>query len=170
MVRRMITALIRVSHGPEALALTLSALVPAVAAGLVADAVILVEARDEAIEHVAEAAGATVALAPARSWREGAQRARRDWLLCLEDGDLPQEGWIRALDRFVSLAGHQRERARFKRRQGVVKGALQAIRDRVSPSPIRPGDLVRRRVLLNDQKAASPVRLAAAIERDPALN
>ena len=37
----MITVLIRVTQGPEALAVTLSALVPAVADGLVADPIIL---------------------------------------------------------------------------------------------------------------------------------
>ena len=170
MVRRMITALIRVSHGPEALALTLSALVPAVAAGLVADAVILVEARDEAIEHVAEAAGATVALAPARWWREGAQRARRDWLLCLEDCDLPQEGWIRALERSVSLAGHQRARPLQAPSRGRQRRAAGDPRPG-SPSPIRPADLVCRRVLLErPRKPPRRARLAAAIERDPALN
>ena len=49
----MITVLIRVSHGAEALAVTLSALVPAVADGLVADAVILAENLDEDVARVA---------------------------------------------------------------------------------------------------------------------
>ena len=72
----MITVLIRVTQGPEALAVTLSALVPAVADGLVADAIILTATRDEAIGGVAEAAGATLVVAPVLSWQDAAERAR----------------------------------------------------------------------------------------------
>jgi hypothetical protein len=163
----MITALIRVTHGPEALAVTLSALVPAVTAGLVADAVVLVAAADEVVERVVEEAGATLALSPALSWSEGAQRARREWLLCLDDGDLPQEGWIRALDRFVSV--DRQDRARLRRHRGLLQALAHMLGDWISPSVIRAGDLVHRRVFMDGTKAGSPVRLAAVIERDPAF-
>jgi hypothetical protein len=163
----MITALIRVTQGPEALAMTLSSLVPAVAEGLVADAVILVAARDEAIARVAEAAGATLVLSPALSWDEGAQRARREWLLCLDDGDMPQEGWIRVLDRFVSLAGDRPDRARFRRRLGLLNAVLNRLRDRFHPSAIRAGDLVHRSIVSGEKKGGPHLRLSAAIERDP---
>src|SRR5690349_19411521 len=48
----MITVLVRVTHGPEALAATLGALVPAVAAGLIGDAVILTEKPDDTLAKV----------------------------------------------------------------------------------------------------------------------
>lgn len=164
----MITVLIRVRRGPEALAATLSALVPAVAAGLVGDAVIMADGPDEAIAAVADAAGATL-LVGEEGWRSGAQAARRDWLLCLEDGDIPQEGWIRALDRFVSLARPERGIARLRRPHGIVWRGLDALAGLLGRSPIRAGDLVHRRVLLNETRTRTPVRLAATIARDPAF-
>ena len=41
-------------------------------------------------------------------WSAGAAAARRDWLLCLEAGDVPGEGWIGAVERFVAFAGEPR--------------------------------------------------------------
>jgi len=160
----MITVLVRVTHGPEALAATLGALVPAVAAGLVGDAVILSARQDETLAKVADAAGASLIVAEEASWTDGARAARRDWLLCLDDGDIPQEGWIRVLDRFVALAGPEKGLARFRRHRAGLAGLL---RGAFSRSSVRAGDLVHRRVLLNEVKARAPVRLSASIERDP---
>jgi hypothetical protein len=166
----MISVLIRVSHGPEALAVTLSALVPAVAAGLVGDAVILASKPDEVIVRVADAVGATLITAEDGNWRSGAEAARRDWLLCLEDGDIPQEGWIRVLDRFVSLSQPERGIARLRRQRfGLLRSGLDAVHRLAGRSRVRAGDLVHRRVLVEGVKARSPVRLAALIERDPAV-
>lgn len=164
----MITVLIRVQHGPEALATTLSALVPAVAAGLVADAVILATRRDEDLATIADAAGATLIVDERSAWRAGAEVARREWVLCLEDGDVPQEGWIRVLDRFISLGGAGQAMARMRRRRTTVAGAFREAVDRIlGRSTVRPGDLVHRRVLADEFKAPAPVRLAARVERDP---
>ena len=163
----MITVLVSVTHGPEALAATLSALVPAVAEGLVGDAVILSDRRDNTLAMVADAAGATLVVAKDASWTEGAKAARRDWLLCLDDGDIPQEGWIRALDRFVSLAGPQQSIARLRRRAGIMQAGLELVGRFFGRASIRAGDLVHRRVLLHHGKTRAPVRLAATIERDP---
>jgi hypothetical protein len=160
----MITVLVRVTHGPEALAATLSALVPAVAAGLIGDAVILADRQDDVLERVADAAGATLVVAKDASWTEGARAARRDWLLCLDDGDIPQEGWIRVLDRFVALSKPELGLARMRRPHG---GLVSAFLNLWAPSSIRGGDLVHRRVLMNEMKARMPVRLAASVERDP---
>jgi hypothetical protein len=166
----MITVLIRVMHGPEALAMTLSALVPAVADGLVADAIILAAEPGENIAGVAEAAGATLVTAADLSWKEGARQARHPWLLCLEDGDLPQEGWIRVLDRFVSLHGERHRRARLRRRQGLLAATRGAARALWAPTVIRAGDLVRRDLVLGDAQSEPAVYLAATIERDPAFS
>ncbi|MEE1654653.1 hypothetical protein VB618_00470 [Microvirga sp. CF3062] len=161
----MITVLVRVTHGPEALAATLSALVPAVAEGLVGDAVILADRQDDILAKVADAAGATLILAEPGSWIDGARVARRDWLLCLDDGDIPQEGWIRVLDRFVALSKPEQGLARMRRRRaGVMSGALTNL---FAGSKVRGGDLVHRRVLMNEVRASMPVRLSATIERDP---
>jgi len=160
----MITVLVRVTHGPEALAATLSALVPAVAAGLIGDAVILTDRQDETLAKVADAVGATLMVAQRGSWTEGAKAARRDWLLCLDDGDIPQEGWIRVLDRFVALSKPERGLARMRRQRA---GVVNALLNLVARSSIRGGDLVHRRVLMNEVRTRMPVRLSATIERDP---
>jgi hypothetical protein len=164
----MITALICVRQGPEALAVTLSALIPAVTAGLVGDAVILSERQDDTLAAVADAAGATLIVAEDASWQAGAAAARRDWLLCLDDGDIPQEGWIRVLDRFVSAGRPEQGLARLRRqRTGMLKITLDAVSGLVGRTSVRAGDLVHRRVLLNGLKARGPVRLQARIARDP---
>jgi glycosyltransferase involved in cell wall biosynthesis len=160
----MITVLIRVTHGAEALAATLSALVPAVAAGLVGDAVILADRQDDTLAKVADAVGATLVVAERGSWTAGARVARRDWLLCLDDGDIPQEGWIRVLDRFVALSGPEQGLARMRRRQA---GVARALTNLFADVKVRAGDLVHRRVLMNEVRARMPVRLSATIERDP---
>ncbi len=166
----MISVLIRVGSGPEALAITLSSLVPAVAAGLIGDAVVLVPEPDEAIARVADATGATLVVTPDRSWRPGAEAARRDWLLCLDDGDIPQEGWIRVLDRFVSLSRPEPGMARLGRqRAGLLRTAADWVGRLAGSSSVRAGDLVHRRVLIEGMKARRPVRLSARIERDPAF-
>src|SRR3954471_18529433 len=109
----MITALIRSDGALDALALTLAGLVPGVAEGLVADAVVLVGESLDEVSFVAEAVGAKVVVASgAEAWAAGARVARRDWLLCLEAGDVPVDGWIGALERFVA---HQGEGARLGR-------------------------------------------------------
>ena len=166
----MITVLVRATRGPEALAATLTALVPAVAEGLVGDAVILSDRQDDSLAMVADAAGATLVVAKDASWTEGAKAARRDWLLCLDDGDIPQEGWIRALDRFVSLAGPQQSIARLRRRTGFLQAGLDALRRCFGRTAIRAGDLVHRRALTHHGKTRAPVRLAATIERDPVFH
>ncbi|MFL5214496.1 MAG: hypothetical protein ACJ8DH_11490, partial [Microvirga sp.] len=100
----MITALILTDDGIEPLAATLAALVPAVAAGLVADAVVL--DLDAASEIAADGVGAAhVRVAERRSaWPAGAAVARRDWLFCLAAGDVPQEGWIGAVEAYLTGA------------------------------------------------------------------
>ncbi|NIX76727.1 glycosyltransferase family 2 protein [Microvirga terricola] len=159
----MITVLIRASRGPEALAVTLSALVPAVAAGLVGDAVVLAANQDDTIAKVVDAAGATLIDG---SWAQGARTARRDWLLCLEDGDIPQEGWIQALERFAAF-GKPEQRGRFKRRRRPVEAALQFVLGLFGRDATRAGELVHKRVLLGEVKARPTISLAAFIERDP---
>ena len=158
----MITVLIRVTHGPEALAATLSSLVPAVAAGLIGDAVILAAEQDDELMQVADAAGAN--LIESSAWADGVKAARREWLLCLDDGDIPQEGWIRVLDRFVGLTKPEQGLARMRRQRAGLMGRISSL---LAGPSVRAGDLVHRRVLLNEVKARMPVRLSATIERDP---
>lgn len=169
----MITAIVQaagsgVRPGTEALAATLSSLVPGVADGLVADAVVVAEAGDAGAARLAEAAGAAhLALtAGGDPWRLAAPLARRDWLLCLDAGDVPREGWITVLDRF--LAGRPSMRlARLGRARPTAGERLIGWRDRVlgADAP-RAGDLVHRALLARDwPRNLRPVRLGAGLER-----
>src|SRR5688500_6335541 len=102
----MMTALVLAEGEPEALAATLSALVPAVVEGLVSDAVVIVRDAHPTVATMAEVAGASLAVISDKAdpWREGGRLARRDWLLCLQSGDVPGEGWMRAVERFLAVA------------------------------------------------------------------
>lgn len=168
----MITALVLSERGVEALAATLAALVPAVVAGLVGDAVILAREAGLEVGTVADAAGANLVLAPPGSdpWRAGAAAARRDWVLCLEAGDVPGEGWIRALDRFLALGPPSRRFGRLRRRPRGTADLLAALVPR-GPRRLRGGDLVHRSLILGDGPARlpRPAPIEAFLARDPAL-
>ncbi|MCJ2037273.1 hypothetical protein [Methylobacterium sp. J-068] len=172
----MISALIFVARpsDPDAidqLADTLGSLVAGVAAGLVGDAVIIVPSQSPAIETVAEATGAKVVLRArgASSWSAGAKAARRDWVLCLEAGDVPAEGWIRLLDRFIGTARPEVALARLRRPHTGLPARLAARGETViGVSAPRPGDLVRRDRLIAGPTFARRLkvrRLSARLER-----
>jgi hypothetical protein len=173
----MISALTYVARpaDPDAidrLADTLSALVSGVAAGLVGDAVIVAGAASEAIEAVAEATGAAVVVRPrgTNPWAAGARIARRDWVLCLEAGDVPAEGWIRSLDRFVGTVRPDVALARLRRPHAGLPQRLAAKGERViGVRAARAGDLVRRERLIAGPIFSPRLRprpLIARLERD----
>jgi hypothetical protein len=162
----MISVLVRVEHGVEALAVTLSALVPAVAAGLVGDAVVMIRKADSAVEAVADAVGATLLVEPEGAWDRGAAAAKREWILCLSDGDVPSEGWIRTLERFVALSPPDRRFGRLSRRRSALAHFSDAVRLIAGGRQVRAGDLVHRS-LLRQRLRRRPARIGAAIERDP---
>ncbi|BAU90452.1 hypothetical protein MPPM_1847 [Methylorubrum populi] len=154
--RGMISGLIHVARSSdpvaiECLADTLSALVAGVAAGLVGDAVIVTADSCSALETMAEGSGATLVVRPmgANPWSAGARAARREWLLCLEPGDIPAEGWIRSLDRFVGTARPDMALGRMRRPHTALPARIAARGESVVGvrSP-RPGDVVRRERLL----------------------
>jgi hypothetical protein len=169
----MITGLVHVARGPEALAVTLSALIPGVIDGLIGDAVVLARWADPDIASVAEATGATLVTVPPGDdpWKAGAAAARREWVLCLEDGDVPAEGWVRALDHFVSINAGDRGFGRLTRRPATLKSrALGLVESGFGARQVRAGDLVHRRLLRDaGVRATRPVRIAAVVVRDPAF-
>lgn len=169
----MITVVVRAERGVEALAVTLAALVPGAAAGLVADAVVLASAERDEVARLADAAGAAFVVAPrdASGWRAGAAVARREWLWLLSDGDVPGEGWIRAVGSFVDLAPLDgRALGRPSRRPLPLRARLeQLVEGRMGIRRVRAGDLVRRDLLAAPAVKLRPFPLAATIERDPAF-
>ena len=147
----MISALVLVADPGDAdaidrLADTLGALVAGVAAGLVGDAVIVAGAMDQAVDTIADATGASLVVVPrgANPWVAGAGVARRDWVLCLEAGDVPGDGWIRALDRFVGTAGSETLGRLSRPHAGLATRLAVRIEAMFGAGAARPGDLVRR--------------------------
>jgi hypothetical protein len=166
----MLTAVILAERDPENLAATLGALVPAVVEGLLGDAVVVARLADAAVATIAESAGASLAVAPgdADPWREGGRFARRDWLLCLRAGDVPADGWMRAVDHFlVSSARNGRPLGRFSRAESGLAGSFSRVVERMAGTrSVRAGDLVQRS-WLDAHKGARvrPLPIAARIER-----
>ncbi|GLS47109.1 hypothetical protein [Methylobacterium brachythecii] len=171
----MISALIHVPRPAdpeevERLADTLSALVEGVAAGLVADALIVSAQAASALETIADGSGATLVVNGSDNpWRAAAQGARRDWLLCLEAGDLPREGWIRSVDRFVGTARPEIALGRLHRSHVALGDRFGALVDGLigSVTP-RPGDVVRRASLLGGPRFSPrqrPKALSAWVDR-----
>jgi hypothetical protein len=160
----MITVLISAEDGVEALAVTLNALVPGVVDGLVGDAVVLTRRADEGLARIADTVGATLVATGGDAFRDGARHAKREWILCLAAGDVPTDGWIRALDRFITLSPPDRRFGRLARQGGSWRERLAALR---FARTVRSGDLVRRSVLLDTARLPRPVRVSASIERDP---
>ena len=165
----MVTGLILAEGASEEVAMTLAALVPAVVEGLMGDAVIVARQADSALKSIAEVAGANLVIAPLDTdpWRTGAIHARREWLLCLQSGEVPREGWMRAVERFLAIAPRRHQPlGRFSRRQA---GHLFIdLVDRVTGTrSVRAGDLARRDWLTARQPArVRPMRIGAVIERD----
>lgn len=150
----MISGLVHVPEPGQAeaidrLADTLSALVEGVAAGLVADAVIVSSRLDTALSTVAEGSGARLVAegASPSPWHAAARMARREWVLCLQAGDIPQEGWIRTLDRFVHAGRPDIALGRLRR---VGFDAANLLDGYLGVRLPRAGDLVRRERLLGN--------------------
>lgn len=147
----MITGLIHAARpdDPETidrLADTLASLVTGVAAGLVGDAVIVTAAASVALETIAEGSGAELIVTGSEvsPWHAGARAARREWVLCLEAGDVLREGWIRTLDRFVGTARSDVALARLHRSHAGLRERLGKDIDRlIGVAQPRAGDLVR---------------------------
>jgi hypothetical protein len=162
----MISVVIRAEHNIEALAATLRALIPGVVDGLVGDAVVLAPSSDDVLANVVDGVGATLAIDPALSWASGARIARREWILCLEAGDLLGEGWMTALDRFIALSPAGRGFGRL-RRLGSWRARLRAL---VPARQVEAGDLVRRELLLSSAGAPGrAARIPAVVARAPAV-
>lgn len=165
----MVTALILSRGGIEPLAVTLAALVPAVADGLVADAVVISPAAEEEAALVADGVGAAhcVLRDGEDPWAGGAALARRDWLICLEAGDVPEAGWMPPVERFVALAPGPRL-GRLGRRSAPA--AMTAMRETlVGTRRPAPGHVLHRALLgpAGFRQRLRPARIAARIERDP---
>lgn len=168
----MISGLIHVERGVEALAVTLSALVPAVADGLIGDAVVVAREPEPGVVAVAEAMGAELLALKSGDdpWAAAARRARGQWCLCLADGDVPGEGWVRGLEAFLRVAP-KTSVGRLTRRPAPIAASLrnrmESATGRVS---IRPGDILHKDRFLHRPPKTNLVILPVAVFRQPGLD
>lgn len=109
----MITAIILAEDDIEALGATLAALVPALARGVLRDAVVVDRSQGGNVGLIADAVGAGHVRVPedADPWRLGAQWGKGHWLLLLEAGDVPEAAWVGEAERFLLMAGPPGARA-----------------------------------------------------------
>jgi hypothetical protein len=158
----MISAVVFAQSSVDALAATLGALVAGVADGLIGDAVIVTASPDPAVAQVADAVGARLLVAEDDPWRRAAAMVRGDWILFLEAGDVPGEGWIRVLERFVALSPPDR---RFGRLDDRTRRLLDRFSRRMGRD-IRAGDLIHRALLDGGRATVRPVRLPVRLGRE----
>jgi glycosyltransferase involved in cell wall biosynthesis len=103
----MISAIIATHESERMLVFTLSALVPAVAAGLLGDVVVADAGSRDATAEVADLAGCRVLSSNEPlgvRLKTAAAQTRSSWLMFLRAGTVPEPGWIAAAEHFIHTA------------------------------------------------------------------
>jgi glycosyltransferase involved in cell wall biosynthesis len=103
----MLSAIIATHESERALVPTLSALVPAVTAGLLREVIVTDADSRDATADVAEIAGCRFMRSEEPlgvRLKAAAAAARMPWLMFLRAGCAPEPGWIAAADRFMQAA------------------------------------------------------------------
>jgi hypothetical protein len=159
----MLTAVIRADGPASALAATFSVLIPAVADGFLGHAVVVDAAGSAEIEGLADATGASYLRAGgAEGWHLGAAQARRDWLLLLDSGDVPQPHWAQAVERHLMLASDIPALI-------PLRGVAGSLRERAAISfgarRLRAGLVLPKALVLAGRLGSAPRRLAVRRER-----
>jgi len=118
----MLSAIIATHESERMLVPTLSALVPAVAVGLLREVVIADAGSSDATAEVAEIAGCRIISSGEPlgvRLKAAALQTRAPWLMFLRAGVVPEPGWIQAAERFMQAAD-MAERAAVFRPPGVA--------------------------------------------------
>lgn len=103
-IHGMLSVIVTTEDSEHAAVATLSALVPAAAAGVVRDVVLVDRGGSESIARVADIAGCAYLAAPgsrAQAMAAGATQGRASWLMFLEAGAVLDPGWIDEASQFV---------------------------------------------------------------------
>ena len=104
----MLSVIISTRDSERSLVPTLAALVPAAAAGLLAEVVIADGGSADATAEVADIAGCRFLCSTeplGARLKAAAGSARGPWLMFLRAGAIPQPGWIDAADHFMQATG-----------------------------------------------------------------
>jgi hypothetical protein len=159
----MITAVIRANRDAEALAATLSVLIPAVAEGVIGHAVVIDEKGDETVARLADETGASyVAAVNGEAWSRGVAEARGDWVILLEAGDLPEPQWTPSVERHLLTAAARPALMPLRGMTAALRewGAV-SLRSR----GVRAGLLAPKKQILSGRLARAPRRLAVRRQR-----
>ena len=120
----MLSAIIATHESEQALVPTLSALVPAVTAGLLGEVVVADGGSRDATAEVAEIAGCRFMASEnplGQRLRTAAALTRAPWLMFLRAGCVPEPGWVETTERFIGAADPARKaRAAVFRPRGVA--------------------------------------------------
>ena len=120
----MLSAIIATHESERALVPTLSALVPAVATGLLREVIVTDARSSDATAEVAEIAGCRFISSGEPlgvRLKTAALQTRAPWLLFLRAGMVPESGWIAVTERFMQSADMaDRPRAAVFRPPGVT--------------------------------------------------
>lgn len=161
----MLTALVHARSTPEALAFSLSALVPAVAEGLVSHAVVILGAERSSTERIADAMGATVLVPSAEPWCEAARIARGDWVLLLDAGEIPDHGWIGVVERHLLQQSSNRQRPAVLPKAGLLGRIREHGSLYLGRSSLRSGLIAAREPVSKGQIGGLPVVLGGTRSR-----
>lgn len=159
----MITAVIRANRDVEALAATLSVLIPAVAGGVVGHAVVIDEADDAAVARLADETGASYVRATnGEAWSRGVAEARGDWVILLEAGDMPDQQWTPNIERHLLTAAATPALMPLR---GVAAALCEWGAISLRSRAVRAGLLAPKAQILSGRLARAPRRLAVRRRR-----
>jgi hypothetical protein len=124
----MITAFIIANDDAKALTRTLNALIGATVEGLVREVVLLADTGNVTAAKLADHAGC--GLAKTTQFEPMVQSAKGDWLMILESGAFPEQGWTEALENHIQSRGGA---ARFTRSPLAKQSLKQRLLQRETP-------------------------------------
>jgi hypothetical protein len=155
----MVSLILPMPRFEPALLESLAACVPAVADGLIRDALVATPTRSGELDAIIDAAGCHLVSAEGDTWallQAASAQARSDWFLVLSPGLVPSGGWIAQSEDFLS--DHDPEMiglARLQPRGSLIKRLGYFGENRLNPLRSRPvlhGALIHRRGLHTPEK------------------
>jgi hypothetical protein len=156
----MVSLILPMPRFEPALLDTLAACVPAVADGLIREALVVTPATVPALDPIIDAAGCGLLRAEGDAWallQAAAGQARSPWLLVMTPGLVPTGGWIAACDDFrkdddPTTIGLARRTAKGSWLQRLTSTAAQGLAG-MRPRPPLDAALIHQRAVAEPQKA-----------------